>query len=99
MMIIITICLLEFHSNLSPGVLEEAEFYNVVELIDLVKERIAERKNKQIQVSDLIWWSGMIWKPCAHGCFVLLLKVHSNYVNGIWINGDDDGISQWWLVA
>lgn len=33
------------------GVLEEAEFYNITDLIQAVKERIAERDAKQNQVS------------------------------------------------
>ncbi len=32
--------------------LEEAEFYNITELIRLVKQRIAEREEKQSQVSE-----------------------------------------------
>jgi hypothetical protein len=32
------------------GVLEEAEFYNITELIKLVKERVKERDAKQSQV-------------------------------------------------
>ena len=34
------------------GVLEEAEFYNITELIKLVKQRVTERDEKQNQVCN-----------------------------------------------
>ena len=45
---------LRFVFSSFAGVLEEAEFYNITELIRMVKERIQDRDAKQNQVCRLI---------------------------------------------
>lgn len=45
----------------SPGVLEEAEFYNIASLVRLVKERIRDNENRTSQVMHLWLTEAVLW--------------------------------------